>query len=384
LKNISILGSTGSIGTQALQVVRANPNLYKVDVLTAQNNADLLIAQALEFNPEMVVITCEDHYLKVKKALPNVNVQCGEAALIAAVQLPQTQFVLTAIMGSVGLKPTIAAIEAKKDIGLANKETLVVAGEMVMQLAKENGVKIIPVDSEHSAIFQCLVGEESNPIEKIFLTASGGPFLGKDLSFLSSVKKEQALKHPNWVMGAKITIDSASLMNKGLEAIEAKWLFGLAADQIEIVVHPQSIIHSMVQFTDGSIKAQMGLPDMKLPIHYALAYPQRVSSNFERFNFLNYPAFTFLQADTKSFRNLDLAFTAMKKGGNMPCIINAANEIVVDAFLKDKIGFLQMSEVIEECMKKMTFIAQPTLNNYLETDQQTRIFASEIVTTQIL
>jgi 1-deoxy-D-xylulose-5-phosphate reductoisomerase len=383
LKNISILGSTGSIGTQALQVVRANPNLYKVDVLTAQNNAGLLIEQALEFNPVMVVITCEDHYLKVKKALPNVVVLCGEAALIAAVQLPQTQFVLTAIMGSVGLKPTIAAIEAKKDIGLANKETLVVAGELVMQLAKENGVKVIPVDSEHSAIFQCLVGEETNPIEKIFLTASGGPFLGKDLSFLSSVKKEQALKHPNWVMGVKITIDSASLMNKGLEAIEAKWLFGLEADQIEIVVHPQSIIHSMVQFTDGSIKAQMGLPDMKLPIHYALAYPQRVSSNFERFNFLNHPEFTFLQADTKSFRNLDLAFIAMKQGGNMPCIINAANEIVVDAFLKDKIGFLQMSEVIEECMQKMTFIAQPTLDNYLETDKQTRIFASEIVTKQI-
>ncbi|WP_316765364.1 1-deoxy-D-xylulose-5-phosphate reductoisomerase [Pedobacter frigiditerrae] len=380
MKNISILGSTGSIGTQALEVVRATPDLYTVDVLTAQNNADLLIQQALEFNPQMVVITCEDHYAKVKNALPNVEVLCGEDALIAAVQLPQTQFVLTAIMGSVGLKPTIAAIEAKKDIGLANKETLVVAGELVMQLAKENGIKIIPVDSEHSAIFQCLVGEDNNPIEKIFLTASGGPFRGKDLAFLSTVKKEQALKHPNWVMGAKITIDSASLMNKGLEAIEAKWLFGLAAEQIEVVVHPQSIIHSMVQFTDGSIKAQMGLPDMKLPIHYALAYPQRVSSNFPRFNFLNHPEFTFLQADTKNFRNLELAFTAMKKGGNMPCIINAANEIVVDAFLKDKIGFLQMSDVIEECMQKMTFISQPTLQDYLETDKETRIFASQLVT----
>ncbi|TCC92052.1 1-deoxy-D-xylulose-5-phosphate reductoisomerase [Pedobacter frigiditerrae] len=380
MKNISILGSTGSIGTQALEVVRANPSLYMIDVLTAQNNADLLIQQALEFNPKMVVITCEDHYTKVKNALPNVEVLCGEEALIAAVQLPQTQFVLTAIMGSVGLKPTIAAIEAKKDIGLANKETLVVAGELVMQLAKENGVKIIPVDSEHSAIFQCLVGEENNPIEKIFLTASGGPFRGKDLSFLATVQKEQALKHPNWVMGAKITIDSASLMNKGLEAIEAKWLFGLEAEQIEVVVHPQSIIHSMVQFTDGSIKAQMGLPDMKLPIHYALAYPQRVSSNFERFNFLNHPEFTFLQADTENFRNLELAFTAMKKGGNMPCIINAANEIVVDAFLKDKIGFLQMSDVIEECMQKMTFVSLPTLQNYLETDKETRIFASQLVT----
>ena len=380
MKNISILGSTGSIGTQALDVVRANPHLYKVDVLTAQNNANLLIEQALEFKPALVVITCEDHYLTVKKALPNTEVLCGEDALVAAVQLPQTQFVLTAIMGSVGLKPTIAAIEAKKDIGLANKETLVVAGELVMQLAKENGVKIIPVDSEHSAIFQCLVGEETNPIEKIFLTASGGPFRGKDSAFLANVTKNEALKHPNWVMGAKITIDSASLMNKGLEAIEAKWLFDLQCEQIEVVVHPQSIIHSMVQFTDGSIKAQLGLPDMKLPIHYALAYPQRVNSNFERFNFLNYPEFTFTQADTKTFRNLDIAFRAMEKGGNMPCIINAANEIVVDAFLKDKIGFLQMSDVIETCMQQIEFISHPTLQNYLETDQQTRIFASELVT----
>ncbi|MBB2144285.1 1-deoxy-D-xylulose-5-phosphate reductoisomerase [Pedobacter sp. LMG 31464] len=384
MKNISILGSTGSIGTQALEVVRANPDLYKVNALTAQNNAELLIQQALEFKPELVVITCESHYQILKNALPNTMVLCGEDALIAAVQLPKTQFVLTAIMGAVGLRPTIAAIEAKKDIGLANKETLVVAGELVMQLAKENGVKIIPVDSEHSAIFQCLVGEENNPIEKIFLTASGGPFRGKDLVFLANVTKKEALKHPNWIMGAKITIDSASLMNKGLEAIEAKWLFGLTAEQIEVVVHPQSIIHSMVQFTDGSIKAQMGLPDMKLPIHYALAYPQRVASNFERFNFLNYPELTFSEADTKSFRNLELAFVAMKKGGNMPCIINAANEIVVDAFLKDHIGFLQMSVVIEECMQKMDFIAQPTLNNYLETDKQTRIFASQLVTKQSL
>jgi len=384
LKNISILGSTGSIGTQALEVVRANPNLYKVDALTAQNNAALLIQQALEFKPELVVITCEDHYQTVKEALPNVNVLCGEDALLAAVQLPQTQFVLTAIMGAVGLKPTIAAIEAKKDIGLANKETLVVAGELVMHLAKENGVKIIPVDSEHSAIFQCLIGEENNSIEKIFLTASGGPFRGKDLDFLANVTKKEALKHPNWVMGAKITIDSASLMNKGLEAIEAKWLFDLTAEQIEVVVHPQSIIHSMVQFTDGSIKAQMGLPDMKLPIHYALAYPQRVNSNFERFSFLSYPELTFSEADTKSFRNLELAFVAMKKGGNMPCIINAANEVVVEAFLKDHIGFLQMSVVIEECMQKMDFIAKPTLNNYLETDKQTRIFASQLVTKQSL
>ena len=380
MKNISILGSTGSVGTQALEVVRANPNLYRIDALTAQNNAELLIQQALEFKPEMVVITAEEHYQTVKDALPGIQVLSGEAALIAAVQLPQTQLVLTAIMGSVGLKPTIAAIEAKKDIGLANKETLVVAGELVMKLAATHGVKIIPVDSEHSAIFQCLVGEADNPIEKIFLTASGGPFRGKDLSFLANVTKNEALKHPNWVMGAKITIDSASLMNKGLEAIEAKWLFGLTTEQIEVVVHPQSIIHSMVQFTDGSIKAQLGLPDMKLPIHYALAYPQRVNSNFERFNFLNYPELTFTQADTKSFRNLELAFTAMEKGGNMPCILNAANEVVVEAFLKDKIRFLQMSDVIEKCMQQMDFIAEPTLNNYLETDKQTRIFASQHVT----
>ncbi len=380
MKNISILGSTGSIGTQALDVIRANPNLYRVNALTAQNNAALLIEQALEFKPELVVITCEDHYQAVKAALPGVQVLCGEEALIAAVELPQTNLILTAIMGAVGLKPTIAAIKAKKDIGLANKETLVVAGELVMQLAIDNGVKIIPVDSEHSAIFQCLVGEESNPIEKIYLTASGGPFRGRDLDFLATVTKKEALKHPNWVMGAKITIDSASLMNKGLEAIEAKWLFGLNTGQIDVIVHPQSIIHSIAQFTDGSMKAQMGLPDMKLPIHYALAYPKRVMSSFERFDFLKYPSLTFSKADTKSFRNLELAFSAMRSGGNMPCIINAANEVVVDAFLKDKIGFLQMSDVIEECMGAINFIAKPTLNNYLETDEQTRIFANRLVT----
>lgn len=380
MKNISILGSTGSVGTQALEVVRANPNLYKVNALTAQNNADLLIEQALIFEPELVVITNDNLYHTVKAALPNCKVLSGTDSLIAAVEIPQTDLVLTAIMGSVGLKPTIAAIKAKKDIGLANKETLVVAGELVMQLAKENGVKIIPVDSEHSAIFQCLVGEEENPIEKIYLTASGGPFRGKDLHFLSTVTKNEALKHPNWVMGAKITIDSASLMNKGLEAIEAKWLFDLATDQIDIIVHPQSIVHSIVQFTDGSMKAQMGLPDMKLPIHYALAYPKRAHSDFERFNFLNHPSLTFSPPDTKSFRNLGLAFWAMEKGGNLPCILNAANEIVVDAFLHDKIGFLQMSDVIEECMEAIPFIAQPTLNNYLETDAQTRIFASQCVT----
>lgn len=384
MKNISILGSTGSIGTQALEVVRANPNLYKVDALTAQHNADLLIQQALEFKPELVVIGNEAFYQKVKSALPHVKVMVGEEGLLAAVQLPQTKIVLTAIMGAAGLTPTIAAIEAKKDIGLANKETLVVAGELIMMLAKQHGVKIIPVDSEHSAIFQCLVGEREETIEKILLTASGGPFRGKDRSFLARVTKEEALKHPNWVMGAKITIDSASLMNKGLEAIEAKWLFGLQADQIEVVVHPQSIIHSMVQFNDGSIKAQMGLPDMKLPIHYAFAYPDRLVTNFERFSFVNYPELTFSKADTKSFRNLDLAYKAMEVGGNMPCIINAANEVVVDAFLKDRIGFLEMSDVIGECMNAVDFIVHPTLSDYLETDRLTRIFAGELVTKQVL
>ncbi len=380
MKHISILGSTGSIGTQALEVVRANPDLYKVDVLTAQRNADLLIQQALEFNPELVVICDETQYQKVKSALPNVEVLAGEAALIDAVQLPQTQIVLTAVVGSVGLKPTIAAIEAKKDIGLANKETLVVAGELVMNLAKQHGIKIIPVDSEHSAIFQCLVGEEQNEIEKILLTASGGPFRGKDRDFLAGVSKNEALKHPNWVMGAKITIDSASLMNKGLEAIEAKWLFDLQPEQIEVVVHPQSIIHSMVQFTDGSIKAQMGLPDMKLPIHYALAYPSRLKSDFERFSFLKYPELTFSSADTKTFRNLELAYSAMAKGGNMPCILNAANEIVVEAFLKDKIGFLEMSDVIEQCMGELKFIASPSLTDYIECDTNARTLAQQLVT----
>ncbi|WAC40152.1 1-deoxy-D-xylulose-5-phosphate reductoisomerase [Pedobacter sp. SL55] len=384
MKHISILGSTGSIGTQALDVVRANPSLYKVDALTAQHNADLLIAQALEFKPELVVIGNENLYQQVKSALPNAKVIAGEEGLIAAVQLPKTQLVLTAVMGSVGLKPTIAAIEAKKDIGLANKETLVVAGELVMDLAKQNGVKIIPVDSEHSAIFQCLVGEEQNEIEKILLTASGGPFRGKDREFLAKVTKNEALKHPNWVMGAKITIDSASLMNKGLEAIEAKWLFDLKPEQVEVVVHPQSIIHSMVQFTDGSIKAQMGVPDMKLPIHYAFAYPNRLKTDFERFSFLKYPELTFSEADTKSFRNLDLAYKAMEKAGNMPCILNAANEIVVDAFLKDKIGFLEMSNVIEQCMEEVAFVPHPTLNDYLKADELTRALANELVTKQSL
>lgn len=380
MKHISILGSTGSIGTQALEVVRSNPHLYRVDAISGQNNPDLLIAQALEFKPALVVITNPNHYKKVKSALPNSEVIAGEEGLTAAAQLPQTTLLLTAIVGSIGLKPTIAAIEAKKNVALANKETLVVAGDLVMGLARRCRVKIIPVDSEHSAIFQCLMGEKLNHIEKIFLTASGGPFIGKNRSFLATVTKQQALKHPNWVMGAKITIDSASLMNKGLEAIEAKWLFNLQSRQIEVVIHPQSIIHSMVQFTDGSIKAQLGLPDMKLPIHYALTYPLRLKNDFKRFCFMDYLQFTFHKTDTESFRNLQLAFDALERGGNMPCILNAANEVVVEAFLNDKIGFLEMSDVIETCMQSLNFIEKPTLQNYLETDRDTRIFAAQMVT----
>ena len=382
MKNISILGSTGSIGTQTLEVIEANPSLYKVVALTGQKNAALLISQAMKYQPELVVICDETKYLEVRTALEGtaIKVLAGEAALEDAASLESADFVITAIMGAVGLKPTIAAIKAKKDIGLANKETLVVAGQLITELAKAHGVKIIPVDSEHSAIYQCLVGEAGHTIEKIYLTASGGPFRGKDLAFLGSVTKEAALKHPNWVMGAKITIDSASMMNKGLEVIEAKWLFDLKEEQIDVIIHPQSIIHSLVQFTDGSMKAQMGLPDMKLPIHYAMAYPERVQTNFPRFNFIDYPELTFQQPDRTAFRNLELAFQAMNQGGNMPCIINAANEVVVNAFLEDRIGFLEMSDVIARCMSDVQFIANPTLNNYLETDQHTRIFAGQLVT----
>jgi 1-deoxy-D-xylulose-5-phosphate reductoisomerase len=386
LKNIAILGSTGSIGTQALDVIRANPELYTVVSLTAQINAELLVQQALEFKPELVVICNENYYAAVKEGLAgtSIKVLAGEAALCEAAELRSADLVLTAIMGAVGLRPTIAAIEAKKTIALANKETLVVAGELVTRLAEENGVTIIPVDSEHSAIYQCLVGEALDTIEKIYITASGGPFRGKDRSFLESATREQALKHPNWVMGNKITIDSASLMNKGLEVIEAKWLFNLDISQIDVIVHPQSIIHSIVQFNDGSMKAQMGVPDMKLPIHYAMAYPGRINSNFPRFNFLDYPELTFAKADMDTFRNLGLAYAALERGGNMPCIINAANEVVVDAFLNNQIGFLQMSDVIEQCMADLPFIQAPSLNNYLETDTHTRIFARQLVTKKYL
>jgi 1-deoxy-D-xylulose-5-phosphate reductoisomerase len=380
-RKIAILGSTGSIGTQALDVIEANSNLFQVEVLTAQNNADLLIQQAFKFKPNVVVIGNEKLYDKVSSALDpiDIKVYAGDNALGYVVESDSVNMVLTALVGYAGLLPTIRAIKAKKHIALANKETLVVAGEIITQLALENRVEILPVDSEHSAIFQCLVGENLNPIEKIILTASGGPFRGKDRAFLENVKKEQALKHPNWEMGAKITIDSASLMNKGLEVIEAKWLFDLKAEQIDVIVHPQSIIHSMVQFEDGSIKAQMGLPDMKLPIQYALGFPQRIVSDFPRFDFVNYPNLTFEKPDIETFKNLGLAFEALDRGGNMPCIVNAANEIAVDAFLKDKVGFLQMSDLIETCMSNVNFVKKPTLDDYIETDQQTRAKALELL-----
>lgn len=380
-KNIAILGSTGSIGTQALEVIAENPDVFKVEVLTAQNNKDLLIRQALYYKPNVVVICNDNHYEEVFGALDphDIKVYAGKRALVSVVEMDSIDIVLTALVGYPGLKPTINAINAGKDIALANKETLVVAGELITTLAKEKGVNIYPVDSEHSAIFQCLVGEFHNPIEKIILTASGGPFRGRKKTELYSVTKEQALRHPNWDMGAKVTIDSASLMNKGLEVIEAKWLFGLEAEQVEVVIHPQSIIHSMVQFEDGSIKAQMGLPDMKLPIQFALAYPQRLKSNFPRFSFLDYPELTFEQPDTDTFRNLALAFEAMYQGGNMPCILNAANEVAVAEFLKDNIGFLQMSDVVERCMQSVTFVKQPSYEDYVETDKETRIKFIEFI-----
>ncbi len=380
-KRIAILGSTGSIGTQALQVIASHPDVFEVEVLTAQNNADLLIEQALKFNPNAVVIGNEDYYEKVKHALipHHIKVYAGEPALGSVVQMDTIDLVLTALVGYSGLTPTLKAIEAGKHIALANKETLVVAGELVTRLAQEKGVNIYPVDSEHSAIFQCLVGEFHNPIEKIILTASGGPFRGKKRSELLQVTRAQALNHPNWTMGAKVTIDSASLMNKGLEVIEAKWLFGLKTEQVEVVVHPQSIIHSLVQFEDGSMKAQLGLPDMRVPIQFALSYPQRLKSEFPRFDFVNYPAFTFEKPDTETFRNLALAFEALHRGGNMPCVLNAANEVAVAEFLKDRIGFLEMSDVVEQCLAKMDYIASPALEDYVNTDRETRIKATELI-----
>jgi 1-deoxy-D-xylulose-5-phosphate reductoisomerase len=380
-KHIAILGSTGSIGTQALEVIDQHPDYFQVEVLTAQNNASLLIEQAKRFKPNAVVISNNDHYAVVKEALMplDIKVFAGENALVSVVQMDTIDLVLTALVGYSGLLPTIRAIEAGKTIALANKETLVVAGELITTLAKNKGINIYPVDSEHSAIFQCMVGEFHNRIEKIILTASGGPFRGMKRNELSKVTRAQALKHPNWSMGAKVTIDSASLMNKGLEVIEAKWLFNLTANQIEVVVHPQSIIHSLVQFEDSSIKAQLGLPDMRLPIQFAMMYPDRFKSNFPRFDFTRYPSLTFEKPDTETFRNLALAFSALEKGGNVPCVLNAANEVAVSEFLKEKIGFLQMSDVVEKCMETIRFVKHPTLEDYVNTDQETRTLAKQLV-----
>ncbi len=380
-RRIAILGSTGSIGTQALDVVRKNPELFEIEVLTAQYNDALLIAQAREFTPNVVVIVDESKYQVVFDALNplDIKVYAGKKALESVVQMESIDMVLTALVGYAGLLPTIKAIEAGKHIALANKETLVVAGQLITDLCRQYQVDLLPVDSEHSAIFQCLAGEWHNPIEKIILTASGGPFRGMLKDQLNQVTFREALKHPNWSMGAKITIDSASLMNKGLEVIEAKWLFDVRPDQIEVVVHPQSIIHSLVQFNDGSIKAQMGLPDMKLPIQYALAYPNRIVSDFPRFDFAAYSSLTFEKPDLETFKNLSLAFLAMDKGGNAPCVLNSANEVVVEQFLKEKIGFLQMSEIIEACMAKVPYIAQPVLDDYISSDEEARQIAKELI-----
>ena len=381
VKSIALLGSTGSIGTQALEVIENNTSYFSVEVLTANNNSKLLISQALKFKPNTVVIKNKEKYEEVNNALSSlgIKVYCGEESINEIVKSETIDVVLTAMVGYSGLIPTINAIKSGKKIALANKETLVVAGGLITKLAQEYGSDVLPVDSEHSAIFQCLTGEQSNPIEKIFLTASGGPFRGKDFDFLKSVSKEQALNHPNWVMGNKITIDSASLMNKGLEVIEAKWLFNLKAEQIEVVVHPQSIIHSAVQFYDGSIKAQIGLPDMKLPIQYALGFPKRLNNNFKRFSFFDYPTLTFEKADRKTFKNLDLAYKALEKDGNSPCILNAANEIAVDAFLNDKISFLNMSDLIANCMEKIIFVQNPSLEDLIETDKETRRLAKTLL-----
>ena len=381
MRYLAILGSTGSIGTQALEVVSEHPDLFEVYALTANNQVDLLIEQAHRFMPEVVVIANEQKYPEVKEALEDlpVKVWAGAEAIAQVVQMEPIDMVLTAMVGYAGLKPTISAIKAGKAIALANKETLVVAGELITSLAKEYNVLILPVDSEHSAIFQCLAGDLHNPVEKIILTASGGPFRTQTLEALATVTKEQALKRPNWAMGAKVTIDSASMINKGFEMIEAKWLFALSPEQIQVLVHPQSIIHSMVQFQDGAIIAQLGTPDMKLPIAYALSYPKRLANNSERLNFSRYTSLTFEEPDMERFRNLAFAFEAVHKGGNMPCILNAANEVVVAAFLEDKIGFLQMSDVIEQTMAKTSFIANPTYEDYVMTDQEAREISMQCI-----
>jgi 1-deoxy-D-xylulose-5-phosphate reductoisomerase len=380
-KRIALFGSTGSIGTQALDVIRCNPDRFEASILTAQQNDELLVQQAIEFNPHTVVIGDANRYQKVKDALAGKSIQvlAGEKALEEAASHDGYDMMLAAIVGYAGLRPTLCAIENGKAIGLANKETLVVAGDIVMQKAFQKRVPILPVDSEHSAIFQCLVGETRNPIEKIILTASGGPFLGKKPNYLVNVKREHALQHPNWSMGAKISIDSATLMNKGLEMIEAKWLFNLRPEQIQVVVHPQSIIHSMVQFQDGSIKAQMGLPDMKLPIQYAMAFPQRIGNDFPRYDFKKVSTLSFEEPDLRTFRNLALAIEALQKGGNLPCVLNAANEIAVFAFLRNRINFLDMTNVIEKTMASVPFIEQPSLQQYFDSDGEARSFAADLI-----
>jgi len=384
-KHIAILGSTGSIGTQALEVIEAHPDEFVVEVLTANRNADLLAEQALKFLPNAVVINDKSRYEWLKNLLfdKGIKVYCGAEAIADVVQMEEIDIVLTALVGFSGLQPTLKAIEAGKHIALANKETLVVAGELVTAAARKKGVNIYPVDSEHSAIFQCIVGEFHNKLERVILTASGGPFRGKTTADLAKVTPQQALKHPNWDMGAKVTIDSASLMNKGLEVIEAKWLFGLKPEEIDVVVHPQSVIHSMAQFEDGSIKAQMGYPDMKLPIQFALSFPDRLKSNFPRFNFADYPSLTFEKPDMETFKNLSLAFESMKMGGNAPCILNAANEIAVEAFLKEEIGFLEMSDLVASCLNTVSVVKNPTLEDYFDCDAETRARAKEFIQTKV-
>jgi 1-deoxy-D-xylulose-5-phosphate reductoisomerase len=381
VKRIAIFGSTGSIGTQALEVIASNPDLFSVEVLTCSGSCDLLIQQARTFRPNIVVVADENKYQDVKQALADTDVKvfAGEKSLEEVASMDVYDLMLAAIVGYAGLKPTLNAIKAGKAIALANKETLVVAGDIVMRTAIEHRVPIIPVDSEHSAIFQCLVGETRNPLEKVILTASGGPFLGKKPNYLLNVKREHALQHPNWTMGAKISIDSATLMNKGLEMIEAKWLFNLTMEQIEVVIHPQSIIHSMVQFQDGSIKAQLGLPDMKLPIQYALGFPQRIKSEFPRADFKKIKNLTFEEPDLRTFRNLGLAMEALQKGGNLPCVMNAANEIAVYAFLRNRIGFLDMTDVIEKTMERIHFIQHPTMEQYSASDEEARYFAADLI-----
>lgn len=380
-KRIALFGSTGSIGKQALEVIDANPSVFSVEVLTAHSNDDLLIRQALHFKPDTVVIVDEKKYPHVKSALSGhpIKVYTGEKALEEVAALDNYDIMLAAIVGFAGLRPTLSAIAGGKAIALANKETLVVAGDIVMKQALECKAPIIPVDSEHSAIFQCLIGETRNKIEKIILTASGGPFLGKKPNFLVNVKRDHALQHPNWNMGAKITIDSATLMNKGLEMIEAKWLFSLQPDQVQVVIHPQSIIHSMIMFEDGSIKSQMGLPDMKLPIQYALSFPRRLASSFPRYDFRKPNTLTFEEPDTRTFRNLALATEALRKGGNLPCVLNAANEIAVFAFLRNRIGFLDMTDLVERTMQEMPFIEHPTLQEYFDSDGEARNFAASLI-----